>query len=193
MPNPAATQPAIGRGGEVSRRGLPPLVVAELLVALQHRCRINAVKTDDALLRAFCNDLLGLPGAAHTSALPSWVEQYFYSEVSGARGASATARWPASMSTLDEAYACQDRRRVWRPRAVEPPGQLGDRVKVHPVPCENSMMSGLPSAAPCERVPVAIGAPSADNSRRSPCLPRPWRLPEAAALGPCPGCGFGFG
>lgn len=54
-----ATEPAIGRGGEVSLRGLAPLVVAELLVGLQQRCRINAVKTDDALLRAFCNDLLG--------------------------------------------------------------------------------------------------------------------------------------
>ncbi|MDP7733062.1 tyrosine-type recombinase/integrase [Mycobacterium sp. TY813] len=53
-----ATEPAIGRGGEVSLRGLPPLVVAELLVGLQQRCRINAVKTSDALLRAFCNDLL---------------------------------------------------------------------------------------------------------------------------------------
>ena len=47
-----ATEPAIGRGGEVSLRGLPPLVVAELLVGLQQRCRINAVKTSDAVLRA---------------------------------------------------------------------------------------------------------------------------------------------
>jgi integrase len=54
-----ATEPAIGRGGEVSLRGLPPLVVAELLVGLQQRCRINAVKTDEAVMRAFCNDLLG--------------------------------------------------------------------------------------------------------------------------------------
>ena len=53
-----ATEPAIGHGGMVSLRGLPPLVVAELLVGLQQRCRINAVKTDEAVLRAFCNDLL---------------------------------------------------------------------------------------------------------------------------------------
>ena len=52
-----ATEPAIGRGGEVSLRGLPPLVVAELLVGLQQRCRINAVKTSDAVLRALCNDV----------------------------------------------------------------------------------------------------------------------------------------
>ncbi|MGO9354560.1 MAG: tyrosine-type recombinase/integrase [Mycobacterium sp.] len=51
------TEPAIGRGGEVSLRGLPPLVVAELLVGLQQRCRINAVKTSDAVLRAVCNDV----------------------------------------------------------------------------------------------------------------------------------------
>jgi integrase len=52
-----ATEPAIGRGGEISLRGLAPLVVAELLVGLQQRCRINAVKTSDAVLRALCNDV----------------------------------------------------------------------------------------------------------------------------------------
>jgi integrase len=52
-----ATEPAIGRGGEVSLRGLAPLVVAELLVGLQQRCLINAVKTSDAVLRALCNDV----------------------------------------------------------------------------------------------------------------------------------------
>jgi integrase len=52
-----ATESAIGRGGEVSLRGLPPLVVAELLVGLQQRCRIDAVKTSDAVLRALCNDV----------------------------------------------------------------------------------------------------------------------------------------
>lgn len=44
-------------GGEVSLRGLPPLVVAEVLVGLQQRCRINAVKTGEAVLRAVCNDI----------------------------------------------------------------------------------------------------------------------------------------
>lgn len=51
------TEPAIGRGGEVSLRGLPPVVVAEVLFGLQQRCRINAVKTDDAVLRSVCDDL----------------------------------------------------------------------------------------------------------------------------------------
>jgi integrase/ribosomal protein L29 len=51
------TQPAIGRGGEVSLRGLPPRIVAEVLFGLQQRCRINAVKTDEAVLRALCDDL----------------------------------------------------------------------------------------------------------------------------------------
>ncbi len=32
-------------------------MVAELLVGLQQRCRINVVKTDEAVLCAFCNDL----------------------------------------------------------------------------------------------------------------------------------------
>lgn len=53
------TEPAIGRGGEVSLRGLPPRVIAEVLFGLQQRCRVNAVKTDEAVLRALVNDLRG--------------------------------------------------------------------------------------------------------------------------------------
>jgi integrase len=51
------TGPAIGRGGEVSLRGLPLLVIAEVLFGLQQRCLLDAVKTDEAILRAFCNDV----------------------------------------------------------------------------------------------------------------------------------------
>ncbi|MGH3629932.1 MAG: hypothetical protein ACRDRL_21140, partial [Sciscionella sp.] len=50
-------EPAVGFGGEVSLRGLPDLVVTEVLFGLQQRCRINAVKTDDAVLRSVCDDL----------------------------------------------------------------------------------------------------------------------------------------
>jgi integrase len=52
-----AIESAIGRGGEVSLRGLAPLVVAQLLAGLQQRCRINAVKTSDAVLRVLVNDI----------------------------------------------------------------------------------------------------------------------------------------
>ena len=51
------TEPAIGCGGQVSFRGLPPLVVAQVLFGLQQRCRIDAVKTNEADLRALCDDL----------------------------------------------------------------------------------------------------------------------------------------
>jgi integrase len=51
------TEPGIGRGGEVSLRGLPALVIAEVLFGLQQRCRVNAVKTDEAVLRALGDDL----------------------------------------------------------------------------------------------------------------------------------------
>jgi integrase len=51
------TEPAIGRGGQVSLRGLPPRVIAEVLFGLQQRCRVNAVKTDEAVLRVLCDDL----------------------------------------------------------------------------------------------------------------------------------------
>jgi integrase len=52
-----ATDNAIGTGGQVSLRGLPPQVIAEVLAGLQRRCRIDAVKTKEADLRAVCDDL----------------------------------------------------------------------------------------------------------------------------------------
>jgi integrase len=47
----------IGCGGQVSFRGLPLLVVAEVLAGLQRRCQVDAVKTREAELRAFCAGL----------------------------------------------------------------------------------------------------------------------------------------
>ncbi len=52
-----ATEPAIGVGGQVSFRGLSPVVVAEMLVGLQQRCRLDGVKTKEADLRTWCNRL----------------------------------------------------------------------------------------------------------------------------------------
>ena len=51
------TEPAVARGGQVSLRGLPMLVVVELLFGLQQRCRLDGVKTKDADLRLWCNQL----------------------------------------------------------------------------------------------------------------------------------------
>jgi hypothetical protein len=50
-------EPAVGVGGEVSLRGLGPLVVAELLYGLQNRCLIERVQTKESDLRALCDDL----------------------------------------------------------------------------------------------------------------------------------------
>lgn len=50
-------EPPIGRGGQVSLRGLPLLVVAQLLLALQRRSRFDGVITKESDLRAFSNDL----------------------------------------------------------------------------------------------------------------------------------------
>ncbi len=47
----------IGRGGQVSFRGLPPVVIAEVLVGLQQRCNLDGVKTKEANLRLWCNQL----------------------------------------------------------------------------------------------------------------------------------------
>lgn len=52
-----ATDNAIGTGGQISLRGLPLLVIAEVLAGLQRRCRLDAVKTKEAELRAVCDDL----------------------------------------------------------------------------------------------------------------------------------------
>ena len=51
------TEPPIGAGGQVSLRGLPWLVVVEVLLGLQQRCRLDGVRTKEADLRSVCDDL----------------------------------------------------------------------------------------------------------------------------------------
>ncbi len=51
------TEPAVGRGGQVSLRGLPALVISQVLFGLQQRCRLDAVQTKEAELRTFGNEL----------------------------------------------------------------------------------------------------------------------------------------
>ena len=53
----ALVERPIGRGGQISLRGLTPLVVAELLVGLQQRCRVDGVRTKEADLRAVVDDV----------------------------------------------------------------------------------------------------------------------------------------
>ena len=51
------TEPAVGLGGQVSLRGLDPLVLAQVLFGLQQRCLIERVQTREADLRAVIDDL----------------------------------------------------------------------------------------------------------------------------------------
>ncbi len=51
------TETAVGMGGQISFRGLDLLVVAEVLLGLQQRCRIDRVKSKDPELRRLCNEL----------------------------------------------------------------------------------------------------------------------------------------
>jgi integrase len=51
------TDPPIGCGGQISLRGLPPLVVAQVVLGLQRRCRADRVRTKEADLRAVVDDL----------------------------------------------------------------------------------------------------------------------------------------
>ena len=51
------TETPIGRGGQISFRGLAPVVIAEVLIGLQQRCRLDGVKTNEANLRLWCNQL----------------------------------------------------------------------------------------------------------------------------------------
>lgn len=53
----ALVERPIGRGGQISLRGLTPLVVAELLVGLQQRCRVDGVRTKEGDLRAVVDDV----------------------------------------------------------------------------------------------------------------------------------------
>jgi hypothetical protein len=68
-----ATEAPVSRGGEVSLAGLGPVVIAQVLLGLQQRCRLTGVKTKEADLRALCNQLragqvatlTGYPGGDH--------------------------------------------------------------------------------------------------------------------------------
>jgi len=51
------TEAPIGLGGQVSLRGLSPLVVAQVLYGLQQRCRQEGVQTKEADLRAVCDQV----------------------------------------------------------------------------------------------------------------------------------------
>lgn len=50
-------EPPIGTGGQVSLRGLAPLVAIEVLLGLQQRCRLDQVRTKEVDLRSVCDDL----------------------------------------------------------------------------------------------------------------------------------------
>ncbi len=49
------TEAPVNFGGQVSLRGLPPLVVAQMLYGLQQRCRQDGVQTKEADLRSVCD------------------------------------------------------------------------------------------------------------------------------------------
>lgn len=51
------TEAPVSYAGEASFVGLAPLVVAQILLGLQQRCRLAGTVTKDAQLRAFCNEL----------------------------------------------------------------------------------------------------------------------------------------
>ncbi len=51
------TETPVGRGGQISFRGLAPVVIAEVLVGLQQRSRLDGVKTKEPNLRLWCNQL----------------------------------------------------------------------------------------------------------------------------------------
>ena len=51
------TDPPIGCGGLISLRGLPLLLVVQVVLGLQQRCRVDRVRTKEADLRAVVDDL----------------------------------------------------------------------------------------------------------------------------------------
>ena len=51
------TEPAVSVGGQVSLRGVDPLVVAEVLYGLAQRCLLDRIQTKEADLRGVVDDL----------------------------------------------------------------------------------------------------------------------------------------
>jgi len=75
------TTPAIAEGAQVSLRGLPPLVVAEVLYGLQERARAG-VKTTQAYFRPYC-DLLRREGAASIADVTLAGKSQYQAEIGG--------------------------------------------------------------------------------------------------------------
>ena len=73
--------PAVAEGARVSLRGLPPLVVAEVLYGLQERAR-GDVKTTQAYLRPYC-DLLRREGAASIADVALTGKPQYQAELEG--------------------------------------------------------------------------------------------------------------
>jgi integrase len=88
-----ATEDPVSRGGQVSLAGLAPLVIVQVLLGLQQRCRLSGVKTREADLRIFCNELRAMQAARLTDyrGLDAHRDQVFTSMVNAlsAQGARA--------------------------------------------------------------------------------------------------------
>ena len=75
------TVPAAAEGARVSLRGLPPLVVAEVLYGLQERVRAD-VKTTQVYFRPYC-DLLRREGAASIADVALTAKPQYQAELEG--------------------------------------------------------------------------------------------------------------
>ena len=67
------TCPAVAEPGRVSLRGLPPLVVVQVLAGLQHRVQVQGAKVTDVTLRAVCDGLRRQHAASVVTADPEQV------------------------------------------------------------------------------------------------------------------------
>jgi integrase len=109
------TQPAVSEGGQVSLRGLPPLVVVQVLFGIQQRTRGGA-KITDVGLRAVCDTLRREQAASINSCEPGRVPGKPARSLlrALARGASRALADPASEQARD----------VWDLAVFGHPGRL---------------------------------------------------------------------
>jgi integrase len=96
------TTPAVAEGARVSLRGLPPLVVAEVLYGLQERTRAD-VKTTQVCFRPYC-DLLRREGAASIADVALTGRPQYQAEMGGSflRSARRLEMTPETERRKDE-------------------------------------------------------------------------------------------
>ena len=90
----SSTCPAVSEAGQVSLRGLAPLVVLQVLTGIQHRVQVHGAKITDVNLRAVCDSLRRQQAASAETADSARSPANPPGHCCGRSPAMPAGRWP---------------------------------------------------------------------------------------------------